>query len=260
MTDEILILNFLEKNYQVKSDKQGYIIYDKSDDKTMVPNDFKRHYLKIFSDFQIGDGESSMTIFYTWYSHKKRILTQKLYDLFDKEDDGTLKSQLLLNKIIKVCDTDYVLLYHHDFITNIFIDYYKDKYMLPKLLKYVENFNIDFGSAKLLDDFQDEFILEHFKVIAFAKEYLNNWYSETVIGDKIKDLLSQLVLTLGSRNWVVTWIGHGPFSKKRLLEKFINESAYHHDFILNMYDKWYEDAVIEASERAMMRRAWNDHF
>ena len=106
--------------------------------------------------------------------------------------------------------------------------------MLPKLEKYTREFNADFGSAKMLDDFQDEFILEHFKIISFAKEYLNNWYAESIIGDKIRDLFSQLVLTLGARNWVVTWVGHGPFSKKRLLEKFINESAYHHDYILNI--------------------------
>ena len=259
MTDAILILNFLEKNYEVKSDKLGFIIFDKSDTKTMSPNDFQKHFLKIFSNFNVDDDQTSITIFHSWYSQKKRVLTQKLYDLFDEEDDGTLKSQLLLDKIIKVCDTDYLFLYHHDFITNVFIDYYKDKHMLPKLEKYIKMFNADFGSAKMLDDFQDEFILEHFKIISFAKEYLNNWYAESIIGEKIKDLLSQLVLTLGQRNWVVTWIGHGPFSKKRLLEKFINESEYHHDYILNMYDKWYEDAVIEASEKAMTRHAWNMH-
>ena len=259
MTDAILILNFLEKNYEVKSDKLGFIIFDKSDTKTMVPNDFQKHFLKIFSNFSVDDEQTSITIFHSWYSNKKRLLTQKLYDLFDKTDDGTLKSQLLLDKIITVCDEDYSFLYHHDFITNVFIDYYKDKHMLPKLEKYVKMFNADFGSAKLLYDFQDEFILEHFKIISFAKEYLNNWYAESIIGEKIKDLLSQLVLTLGQRNWVVTWIGHGPFSKRRLLEKFINESEYHHDYILNMYDKWYEDAVIEASEKAMTRHAWNMH-
>jgi hypothetical protein len=123
--------------------------------------------------------------------------------------------------------------------------------MTPKLINYKDKFNLNFGSAKLLNDFQDEFILEHFKIIEYAKSYLNNWYAETVIGGKVSDLLSQLVLTLGPRNWIVTWVGHGPFSKKRLLEKFITESEYHHDFILNMYDKWYEDAVIDASERAM---------
>ena len=44
MTDAILILNFLEKNYEVKSDKLGFIVFDKSDTKTMVPNDFQKHF------------------------------------------------------------------------------------------------------------------------------------------------------------------------------------------------------------------------
>ena len=103
----------------------------------------------------------------------------------------------------------------------------------------------------MVDDFQDEFILEHQQLITFAKEYLNNWYSETVIGGKIKDMLSQLVITLGPRNWVVTWIGHGPLSKATLLKNFITESEFHHQFILNMYDKWYEEAVMEASDRVI---------
>jgi len=259
MTDAILILNFLDKNYEVKTDRQNFIVFDKIDNKTMVPNDFQKHFLKIFSNFKIDDEQTSITIFYSWYNNKKRLLTKKLYDIFDTEDDTTLRSQQLLDKIIKFCDENYKYEYHHDFITNVFIDYYKDKYMIPKLLEYKNNFDANFGSAKLLNDFQDEFILEHFKIIEYAKSHLNNWYAETIIGDKISDLLSQLVITLGPRNWVVTWIGHGPFSKKRLLEKFINESQYHHDFILNMYDKWYEDAVIDASERAMMSHAWNNH-
>lgn len=253
MTDAILILNFLDKNYEVKTDVKGFIVLDKEDNKTMVPNDFHKHFLKIFSDFIIDGEQTSITIFNSWFSQKKRLLTQKLYDIFDLEDTGELKSRLLLDKILKTCDSDYKLLYHHDFITNLFIDYYKDKYMLPRLENHVRDFNTDFGSVKMIGDFQDNFILEHQKIISFAKEYLNNWYAERVIGSKVNDLLSQLVLTLGPRNWVVTWIGHGLFSKKRLLEKFINESEYHHDFILNMYNKWYEDAVIEASEKVMIR-------
>jgi len=64
-------------------------------------------------------------------------------------------------------------------------------------------------------------------------------------------MLSQLVITLGARNWVVTWIGHGPLSKATLLKNFMSESEVHHNFILDMYDKWYEDAVMQASERVM---------
>lgn len=252
MNDVIFINQYLDKSYTVITGNLDYLIKDIVDDKSMSFLEFKKVFLKIFGDFKsIEESSTSIVILNSWFNDKKRVLNKKLFDLFDEVDDGSLKSLFLLNNIKTICDSDYKYEFHHDFITNVFIDYYKDKYMLPKLEEYVKAFNTDFGSVKMINDFQDDFILEHEKIISFAKEYLNNWYSETVIGGKVKDLLSQLVLTLGSRNWVVTWIGHGPFSKRRLLEKFINESSYHHDYILNMYDKWYGDAVIEASEKAI---------
>lgn len=254
MNDVIFINQYLDKNYTIITNNIGYLVKDIIDDKSMSFLDFKKVFLKIFGDFGLCENSStSVVILNSWFNNKKRILSKKLYDLFDEVDDGSLKSLFLLNNIKTICDSDYKYEFHHEFITNVFIEYYKDKHILHKLENYVSTFDTNFGSIKMMNDFQDEFILEHEKIISFAKEYLNNWYSETVIGSKVKDLLSQLVLTLGSRNWVVTWIGHGPFSKRILLEKFINENAYHHNYILTMYGKWYEDAVIEASEKAMNR-------
>ena len=250
MNDVIFINQYLDKSYTVITGNNDFFIKDNIDTNSMTFLEFKKVFLKIFGDFKSNE-ESSIFILNSWFNNKKRLLTKKLFEIFDESDNGNLKSLFLLNEILTICDSDSKNEFHHDFITNVFIDYYKDKYMIPKLEEYVKVFNADFGSVRLIKDFQDDFILEHEKIIQFAKEYLNKWYSETVIGEKVKDLLSQLVLTLGPRNWVVTWIGHGPFSKKRLLEKFINENAYHHDYILDMYNKWYEEAVIEASEKVI---------
>jgi hypothetical protein len=106
-------------------------------------------------------------------------------------------------------------------------------------------------SSRLLEDYQDEFILEHYQLIKYAKDDLNNWYAEKVIGGKVRDFLNQLVITLGPRNWIVTWIGHGPVSRAKILNNFINEGEFHHKFIIDMYDKWYEEAVIYASDKMM---------
>ena len=250
MTDEKLILNFLDKNYDVKTDRQSFIFFDKSDEKTFAPRDFNLHFLKIFGEFNIDNNNTSITILQSWFSSKKRILTKVLYDVFDILDNAE-RSQKQLKQVLKICTEKYKYQYHEDFITSLFLDYYKDKFITPKLDKYIKTFNAELGSNRLIDDFQDEFILEHHKLITYAKEYLNNWYLETVIGGKVKDMLSQLVITLGARNWVVTWIGHGPLSKATLLKNFMNESEVHHNFILDMYDKWYEDAVMQASERVM---------
>lgn len=250
MTDEKLILNFLDKNYDVKTDRQSFFFFDKSDEKTFAPRDFNLHFLKIFGDFNIDNDNTSTTILQSWFSSKKRILTKVLYDVFDNLDNAE-PSQKNLTEVLKTCKEKYENQYHEDFITSFFLDYYKDKIITPKLDNHIKLFKAELGSKRLVDDFQDEFILEHQQLITFAKEYLNNWYSETVIGGKIKDMLSQLVITLGPRNWVVTWIGHGPLSKATLLKNFITESEFHHQFILNMYDKWYEEAVMEASDRVI---------
>ena len=250
MTDEKLILNFLEKNYDVKTDRQSFIFFDRSDEKTFSPRDFNIHFLKIFSDFNIDNDNKSTTILQSWFSSKKRILTKVLYDVFDTLESSE-RSQKQLSEVLKTCTEKYKFQYHEDFITSLFLDYYKDKHITPKLDKYIKGFNSELGSKRLIDDFQDEFILEHHQLITYAKEYLNKWYSDTVIGGKVRDLLSQLVITLGPRNWVVTWVGHGPISKATLLKNFIVESDFHHQFILDMYEKWYEEAVMEASDRVM---------
>jgi len=250
MTDEKLIQEFLDKHYDVKTDSQSFIFFDKSDEKTFTPRDFNLHFLKIFGEFNIDNDNTSTTILQSWFSSKKRILTKVLYDVFDILNKAE-RSQKQLTEALKICNEKYKLQYHEGFITSLFLDYYKDKFIIPKLDDYIKLFNAELGSKRLIEDFQDEFILEHNQLITFAKEYLNNWYSETVIGGKVKELLSQLVITLGPRNWVVTWIGHGPLSKATLLKNFINESTFHNQFILDMYDKWYEGAVIEASDRVI---------
>ena len=44
---------------------------------------------------------------------------------------------------------------------------------------------------------------------------------------------------------------------KTILNLFKDENEFHHEYILNMYDNWYDEAVIDASERAMKRQTPN---
>ena len=250
MTDEKLINDFLEKNYTVKTDKFSFIVLDKANDKTMVPTEFSNHFLKIFGDFYTTNNETSIMLLQSWFSTKKRLLTKNLYDIFDNiEAYG--KSQKQLELVIKKVNELYMLEYHEEFVTNLFLDYYKDKHLIPKLENYKNLFNTELGSSRLIEDYQDEFILEHYQLIKYAKKDLNDWYAEKVIGGKVRDFLNQLVITLGPRNWIVTWIGHGPVSRAKILNNFINEGEFHHKFIIDMYDKWYEEAVIYASDKMM---------
>lgn len=76
-----------------------------------------------------------------------------------------------------------------------------------------------------------------------------NWYKDTIIDEKINDLLSQLVVTLGPRNWKVTWIGHGELTRPKIESVFGNQSPSIYEYIMKRYDVWYDSAVEKASDR-----------
>lgn len=249
MSDEIII-KFLDRNYELKTDKNSFIIFGKKSEESFSLIEFNEHFIKIFSDFNVDTDESSITILHSWLSNKKRVITKVLYDLFDNLD-STERSKNKLTEALKLCDLKHKNIFHVEFITNLFLDYYNDKHIIPKLTDYIKSFNSELGSKKLIDDFEIILTNEHAKLIRDSIEYMNKWYSNTFMGEKVKNILSELVITLGSRNWVVTWIGHGQLCKERFLDIFKGEDEYHHKFILDMYGKWFEEAVIHASDRIM---------
>ena len=92
--------------------------------------------------------------------------------------------------------------------------------------------------------------IEDDKIKQINLHVLNEWYSGKFIREKLDKFFPELVITLGPRNWRVTWIGHGELTKDKLLD-YLQEDEYHLSYITQQYDKWYEDAIIEASERYM---------
>lgn len=251
MTDEKLIVDYLERNYTLKASEYSFVFFDKINKDEIIPDIFANTiFLKVFGDFKTDDSNKSLNILNEWYHIKKRTLTEKLYSIFDKTINKEDKSKKTLEKILKKCEG---LEYGKTFITNLFLEDYKDKILIPILDNYKLNINDKSGSSAMINDLETMLIGEEFKLIEFSKEYLNKWYSETIIGEKVKDFLSQLVITLGSRNWVVTWIGHGPLSKNKLLNQFSNENEVVSELIIHMYDKWYEEKIIETSEKAMVK-------
>lgn len=257
MTDEKLIVDYLERNYTLKASEYSFVFFDKINKDEIPPDMFANTiFLKVFGNFKTDDSNKSLNILDEWYQIKKRTLTEKLYSIFDKTINNEDKSEKTLLNILENCKD---LEYSKTFTTNLFLEYYKDKILIPILDKYKLTINHNSGSLVMINDLETMLIGEEFKLIEFAKIYLNNWYSETILGKKVKDFLNQLVITLGSRNWVVTWIGHGPFSKNKLLSQFSNEHELVSELIVNMYDEWYDGKIIEASEKAMTRHAWNMH-
>jgi hypothetical protein len=63
-------------------------------------------------------------------------------------------------------------------------------------------------------------------------------------------ILSQLVITLGANNWVVTWIGHGQITESNIIEKF-GQNQYHTSIIMSKYRSWYNNSIIDASTKVM---------
>lgn len=246
MTDETLILNFLNQNYKVKCVKANFLILDELNDKSYTTDEFIKYFLMIFGDFNIDEVGPNYRLFLSWFVNQKDEIIKKIVKVI-KTLDINNGSKSTLIELINICIGDY----DNDLLTNIFFEFYKETYFRDKLDNYISNFNGDLGSVTLFEEFKNELDKEHPNIINFANEYMNNWYSETIIGEKIKDFLSQLVITLGSKNWVITWVGHGQISKNTLLKNFKNENEFQQEFILNMYDKWYDEAIMEASERVM---------
>ena len=248
MTDEILIHKFLERSYKVVTGDNDFVVLDLLDNSSLSSHDFVRSFHKIFGEFNSVDDETSTQIFYRWFNIKKRIIAKDLMDYFD-EMDGTKGSRLHLSEAISHFKSNNV--YSETFITNYFNAFYNEKFILPRVKEYVDQVNLEKGSKLMVDEFIESLKYEGIQQKDKALQYLHDWYSEKVIGGKVRDFLSQLVMTLGKRNWQVTWIGHGPFTRNMLLKHFQDESDFHHDFILRMYDDWYDGKVVESSERIM---------
>ena len=168
---------------------------------------FLELFKTVIGDFITVDNEHSTEVFHRWYSSKKRIIAKKLVDYFDKLD-GTLGSNILGEIVMTHFASDNE--FHHNFVANYFNDYYSKKFMQPIIDSYLKKFDRRKFSGDLTDQFLESLVTESMYQYEYAIKYLNQWYVDEVLEDKVNDFLNQLVVTLGRTNWMVTWIGHGP--------------------------------------------------
>lgn len=252
MTDETLINNFLEKNFKVITGQADFMISDKLADeiggRTYNTFEFIEMFKRVIGDFTTDDfNTSTVEIFHIWYGMKKRILTKKLLNHFDLMD-GELGSIILNRNVIENLKNEG---FHNMFISNYFNDYYSKNFIEPHLEKYVNNFDVKYDSSKLIDGISYLLSKENAFQYEFALKYLNEWYCNVVLTDKVNDLLSQLVITLGKTNWNVTWIGHGPLTNDTLRNCFKKENSLAFGHVKGLYEEWYDREVIDKSERMM---------
>lgn len=144
---------------------------------------------------------------------------------------------------------------YHNYIVQRFDDYYKENHLNTVIKEYIKTLNKDMNSVFIIDNFK-QLAIEVETHYDYCIDKVNEWYSEVALKDKVDDFLSQLVITLGSRDWQVRWIGHGLLSEDKICESF-KEHNYHKTYILKKYDEWYSNAVILASEREVFKNNGN---
>lgn len=252
MTDERLITNFIEKNYSVQL-STNFKIYDKVFNITMDFNNFYEEIEIIIGKF--GKNENSVkNIVKSWVNNKKRNLVRDLDDFVKKLD--------LTKGFDKACEVLLIKfgnewIYDRGFMINYLSDYYNETILLPKLLlhiEYLKNIDVNLLSFdKTISDFEKEMTFEGFKQREFVREFLINWYKDSVIDEKLNDLFSQLVVTLGPRNWKVTWIGHGELTRPKLESIFGSQSPSIYEYIKGRYDVWFDNAIEKAAEKLISK-------
>lgn len=307
MTDAKLILDFLEKNYEVTIGYDNYNITDKESQATYSHSKhstsrFNEVFTNLFGRFKVDDSPaSSFDVLNDWFDKGSRIIGKKLDDYFNSYD-GTLGSSIIYNELKRKFGTEMNVTFLHRQFTND----YKPRWLEPSLDKYLESLDMSLGSVvsleKILSDYKGDTELfnqvivdrfnnhydRHLSVLvmeyvskfgeeATLQEFLDgfeprlttetelhrhgstrlikDWYRVNILDDKLIPLFREFVITMGAKDWIVTWVGHGPLTEEKLLSQFTDEHRYNKDYILQRYEDWFAEEVIDASER-YLKKAW----
>ena len=255
MNDEKFILDYLNENYDVVySDNLigDYFVGDKESE-TIVGNinSFTFLFKKLFTNYRITKTLTSVEVMHRWFNEKKEAKIKSLDKYLNKVIVKTNSDRLVKNAIKKFGNPKNFFEYlgsnivkHHvnkvyfERITKPQMDLVIDKY---KNLKYIT-------SKVLYDEVTNEKPGENEHIKGLINTFIGEWYCDNILDDKLNDMYSQLVITMGRTNWVVTWIGHGKMDVSRFLEQFRNEIPAVVAVVQNRYEKWYMDSVTDATE------------
>lgn len=254
MDDKKIITSLLNKNFIVRAGASSFIILDLNDDKTFSETEFiERIFKKIVGDYVTSNGKSSIDIFNVWLETNKRQITKDLRNHIKKIDLSLGSEKLSKDLLEKFGDNKK---YSNSFISNYFNDFYFNKELLPALKKYVKDFKEvehSYNSNLFFDRVELRLRKESNTQYDLASKFLNEWYSDNVLKEKVEDLLGQLVITLGRSDWRVTWVGHGELTDIKFREQFKKENSYQLAYAKGMYEEWYEKTVARKSESLMAR-------
>lgn len=247
MTDEKFIVNFLNRHYSVILDNVDVMVTENETKYKYRFDYFVTHRFNvIIGNYYIDDNRSSFDVVKGWYLGLKEKLTKDLFDYL-QNNSSKYSATEGLNVILKKFGNKNK--YSVDFITGYFHSYYNEFVIGPRVEKYLKNYKSGVKYQELSENFDKQLSLDTYKQVEYAKELLYKWYSKNIINNKVNEFFQELVITMGPRNWVVSWIGHGLLTKEKMHKYFIGESEIIYEFIENAYDEWYANAVVAASER-----------
>ena len=248
MTDKKIITNFITRNYVVQL-SESFKVFDKVENNTLSIDSFHNEIRTILGDFGSGE-QTTYHIVSNWISEQKASLVKDL-DVFVKRQDVKKGFVKISESLLKRFNDNQK--YSKSFLLEYLSDYYNQTVLLPKLEKHIQYLKMveadRLSYDKTIDDFENELKFEGFQQKVFASEYLLKWYKDTIIDKKIDDLFNELVITLGPRNWKVTWIGHGELTRPKIESIFGSQSPSIYQYIMKRYGVWYDAAVERAAER-----------
>jgi hypothetical protein len=197
----------------------------------------------------VGDNKSADAVA-KWFDEETGKLSKKLIAYLDTlEDNGEGSDTMCTDMLIRFSDEDNI---SDDTVVIFFESFYKEKFLPNYIKKLLDGLDPKTTDIEVLKEYKLRIFKEHTEGIAkFCMDNLYDWYSKNILDDKLIDLFSQFVLTLGKTDWKVTWVGHGPVTKEKILNHFRDEDDFHNEYIMKRYDEWYEAEVSEAGEREM---------
>jgi hypothetical protein len=200
---------------------------------------FGTNYNKIFLKTKIGD------------NYKDKYLKDKIDEHLNSLD-YTKGSKRLVEEIKKHFDDD-IDEFNNDI--NKAFDRRYDEFILNEIDKYLTNIDKDITIDELIKKFQfdveAETEIHRHQIIKLLKD----WYHINILNDKLLPFFNELIVTMGSTNWLVTWIGHGRLTEDKMLNHFKDEETYSKNYIRQRYEDWYSEKIIEISDK-YMKNGW----
>lgn len=243
MTDEKLVTDFLNKDYKVFVDINTVAIKDNTRDKNYSKESFKIFLVEIFGNFKGLDD-----IFNNWFYENERVLLKSLYDYFDTLDLNK-KSITLMGECSSMfgINSDFSSI----FVTNKFEDYYIRKAIEPSVKHFLNDKSKELTSKNLESLLDVELQGETPKVYEAIMERVNRWYYDNVFHDKIMEFIKNTTVGLGQTNWIVKHKDYGTLDLNSLNKYFPNETKYQQVYFRQIFSQWYDNRVIEISEKMM---------